>query len=221
MKNKTVTLIGATGLIGSHLLELMQNDPEISFIKVLVRRPVAFGNPKVKATVIDFTDHGALKSVISGSDIVFCAVGTTNKKVKGDKKEYKKVDYDIPVNAAKFSSETGCPQFVFVSSLGANSKSSNFYLKLKGEAEDTLRNMNIESLLIFRPSLLLGKRKEFRAGEIIGKLFIKPLSFLLPSKMKPIRALDVAKSMLSAAKKELKGITIYHYKEMKHEIKAV
>ena len=218
MNNKTVTLIGATGLIGSHLLGLLQSDQEISLIKVLVRRPVAFNNPKIKTIVLDFTDYETFKSEIKDSDIVFCAVGTTNKKVKGDKEEYKKIDYDIPVHAAKFSSETGCPQFVFVSSIGANSESNNFYLKLKGKVEDAICTMNIQTVLIFRPSLLLGKRQEFRLGELIGKIFIKAVSFLLPSQMKPIRAHDVAKSILEATKKGLKGNIIFHYKEMKQLI---
>lgn len=218
MKNKTATLIGATGLIGSYLLDLLQNDSEFSEIKVLVRRPVTFNNPIVKVAIIDFSDKESFKSEISESGVVFCAIGTTNQKMKGDKNEYRKIDYDIPVNAAKLSLETGCPQFVFVSSIGANSKSNNFYLKLKGEVEDTLCSLNIPSLLIFRPSLLIGKRQEFRLGEIIGKILMEPISFLLPTKMRPIKAYYVAKSMLEASKLDTRGINIYQYKEMKQLI---
>jgi len=218
MKNKTATIIGATGLIGSHLLDLLQNDTEFSVIKVLVRRPVAFNNPKVKVAIVDFTNLESYKSEINGSSVVFCAVGTTNKKMKGDKNEYRKTDYDIPVNAAKLSLETGCPQFVFVSSLGANSKSNNFYLKLKGEVEDTLCSLNIQSLLIFRPSLLIGKRRDFRFGEIIGKILIKPISFLFPTNMRPIKAYYVAKSMIEASKLDTIGINTYNYQEMKQLI---
>lgn len=218
MNNKTAILIGATGLIGSHLLELLQNDPEISLIKVLVRRPVVFSNPKIRTVVTDFTDHESFRSEFGKGDIVFCAVGTTNRKVKGDKSEYEKIDYEIPVNAANFSQEAGCSKFVFVSSVGANSRSKSFYLSLKGKVEDAICNMNIPTVLIFRPSLLLGKRQEFRAGELFGKIFIRAVAFLLPSKMKPVRAHSVAQSMLEAAIKELHGISIFHYKEMQQLI---
>jgi len=214
MKNRTATLIGATGLIGSHLLNILQNDTEFSFVKIIVRRPFQCNHPKVKVAVIDFADKEAYKSAIKGSDVVFCAVGTTNRKVKGNKNEYRKVDHDIPVNAAKFCSETGCPQFVYVSSVGADSKSKNFYLRLKGEVEDTLHNLSIDSILIFRPSLLLGKRKEFRSGEFVGTIFMNPVSFLLPSNLKPVKALRVAESMVESSKKDIKGIRIFHYKDM-------
>lgn len=219
MRNKTATLIGATGLIGSQLLGLLQDDSAFSEIKILVRRPIKIDNPKVKVSIIDFSDEESFQSEISGSSVVFCAVGTTNKKTKGDKNEYRKIDYNIPVTAAKLSLETGCKHFVLVSSYGANSKSNNFYTKLKGEVEDTLSSLNIPSLSIFRPSLLLGKRQEFRFGEIIATLLMNPLSFLLPTKIRPIKAYDVAKSMLEASKADTKGTKIYHYKEIMKSIK--
>jgi uncharacterized protein YbjT (DUF2867 family) len=218
MNEKTATIIGATGLIGSHLLELLQNDNYFNTIKVLVRRPVSFNHLKVKVITIDFSDHEAFKTAIAGSDTVFCAVGTTNKKVKGDKAAYRKVDYDIPVNAAKYCAETGCQNFALVSSVGANSKSRGFYIRLKGEVEEVISHMNIKTISVFRPSLLLGERQEFRFGELMGKIIIKPFSFLFPSKFKPIKASYVAKSMLLASKKELPGFQLYHFKEMKRLI---
>jgi len=214
MENRTVTIIGATGLIGSRLLQLLINDNYFETIKVLVRKPLVTDNPKVIVRVIDFLDTDSFRKEISGSNAVFCAVGTTQKKVKGDKKAYYKVDYDIPVNSAKFCKETDCPIFLLVSSVGADSKSNNFYLKLKGEVEDTLKEMNIPSVSVFRPSMLLGKRVEFRFGEIIAKAVTVPVSFLFPSKYKPVKAEIVAKSMIASAKKEAPGFQIYHYEDM-------
>jgi uncharacterized protein YbjT (DUF2867 family) len=215
MKEKTATIIGATGLIGNHLLELLQNDHDYSRIKVIVRRPVSFNHPKVQVAMIDFSDKEAFKSVISGSDVVFCAVGTTNQKMKGDKRAYREVDFDIPVNAASFCAETGCPHFAVVSSVGANPNGSNFYIRLKGEVEDRISRMNIQSISVFRPSLLLGKRQEFRLGEQIAKAIFKPLSFLLPSKFRPIAAYDVARSMIAAVQNDLPGFHIFHFREMR------
>lgn len=213
MEGKTAIIIGATGLIGSNVVQILQHDEHFETVKVVVRRPVSFDS-QTKVIVIDFSDEIAFKSAIAGSDAVFCAVGTTTKKVKGNKDAYRKADYDIPVNAARFCAETGCANFLLVSSVGANSKSKNFYLKLKGEVEDAVRKMNIRSVSVFRPSMLLGKRQEFRFGEKIVQPLIKTFSFLLPSKYKPITALIVAKAMVSASKQDISGFQIYHYKKI-------
>ena len=214
MKVKTAAILGATGLIGSHLVELLKNDREYDVIKVIVRRPVAIDHPKISVNVIDFTDESAFKSAIAESDAVFCAVGTTNRKVKGDKAAYRKVDFDIPVKAAKFCEQTGCNTFLLVSSIGANSNSGNFYLKLKGEVEDAVGTLNIQSISVFRPSFLLGERQENRSGEKIAKALSSSLSFLFPSRYKPINAFDVARSMVSASVKNIPGFRIYQYNEM-------
>ena len=216
MKRKTVTLIGATGLIGGHLLELLQHDDFAEEIKVVVRRPVSFNHPKIQVIVIDFSDEISFREAISGSDAVFCTVGTTNHKTKGDKTAYRKVDYDIPVNAAKYCSEAGSTHFLLVSSVGANSKSNNFYLQLKGEVEDRVRIMNIPAVSVFRPSMLLGKRQEFRLGETIAQALMVPVSYLIPPMYRPIKAFDVAKSMVAVSKIDTSGFHIYHYKEMKN-----
>ncbi len=216
MKRKTVTLIGATGLIGGHLLELLQHDDFAEKIKVVVRRPIPFNHPKIQVIVIDFSDEISFREAISGSDAVFCAVGTTNHKTKGDKAAYRKVDYDIPVNAAKYCSEEGSSHFLLVSSVGANTKSNNFYLQLKGEVEDRVRIMNIPAVSVFRPSMLLGKRQEFRLGETIAQALMVPVSFLIPPMYRPIKAFDVAKSMVAVSKIDTSGFHIYHYKEIKN-----
>ena len=214
MKEKTAAIIGSTGLIGGKLLELLLNDNYFNVIRVIVRRPVEFNNPAVRVIVIDFSDEVSFRSAIDGCDALFCAVGTTQNKVKGDRAAYYKVDYDIPVNAARFCKETGCPAFLLVSSVGADSRSKNFYLKLKGEVEDKLREMKIASVSVFRPSMLLGKRNEFRFGEEVAKAISAPLSFLFPSKYKPVKAENVARAMIAASKKGIPGFHVYHYKEM-------
>ncbi|RQV95171.1 oxidoreductase [bacterium] len=215
MAHKSATIIGATGLIGSHLLKQIQTDDQFKSVKILVRRPIGYTHPKIKELVVDFEDPEALKSGIEGSDAVFCAVGTTNKKVSGNKAAYRKVDYDIPVQAAQFAAETGCNTFAVVSAVGADSNSKNFYTRLKGEMEEAIQQKNIPTLLIFRPSLLLGKRNETRIAESLGKWIMKPLSFLIPDRMKPIEAEDVAQAMIHAANSDLKGVHIFHYREIK------
>src|SRR4030095_12649157 len=123
------TIIGATGLIGNYLLHELLNDPFYDIIKILIRRPLDITHPKLEKKIVDFNDSDSLLVAIDNSDVVFCAVGTTQKKVKGDKEAYRKVDYDIPVKAARFCKETGCNTFVLISSVGASSKSKTFYLR--------------------------------------------------------------------------------------------
>ncbi|RYM35657.1 NAD-dependent epimerase/dehydratase family protein [Brumimicrobium glaciale] len=221
---RTATLLGATGLIGGHILDFLKKDSAFDEVRIIVRRPLKIDHPKVKVVVIDFEDEAQFKSAMEGSDVVFCAIGTTQKKVKGDKKLYRTIDFDIPVNAAKHSIKYGCKQFLIVSSLGADSKKKGFYLKLKGEVEDALKEkvhspVGFDSLSIFRPSLLLGDRSESRIAEGIGQFFSKALKFLIPGNYKPIEGKDVAKAMVEVAKLDKKGVEIYHYEEMEGLIK--
>jgi uncharacterized protein YbjT (DUF2867 family) len=214
MEKKTAAILGASGLIGGHLLRKLMEDSEFISIRVITRRPLPIEHSKVKQLVIDFSDCEALKKSLLGCNTVFCTVGTTRKKVKGDKVAYRKVDFDIPVTAAKICAEAGIKQFLLVSSIGAESSSGNFYLKLKGEVEDVIRKLPIPSISIFRPSMLLGKRQESRPTETFGQAIMGSLSFLIPDNYKPIKAEKVANSMLAASKSNQKGLKIYGYSEM-------
>jgi uncharacterized protein YbjT (DUF2867 family) len=211
----TATLIGSTGLIGNHLLELLLNNDYFDTVRILVRRPFELSHPKLEKKLVDFADMESYRLALEDSDVIFCAVGTTQKKVKGDKAAYRRVDYDIPVNAAKLGKLCGCKTFVLVSSIGANSKSKNFYLKLKGEVEDEVKVVGLKSVHIMRPSVLLGDRKESRFGEKIAQGIMKTISFLFPSKYKPIHSRDVAKAMVRSAKENIPGFIIKEYSDIK------
>lgn len=213
------TLIGATGLIGSHLLELLLNDEYFDTVRILVRRPFELNHPKLEKKLVDFSDKESFRLALEESDVIFCAVGTTQKKVKGDKEAYRKVDYDIAVNAAQLGKLCGCETFVLVSSVGANPKSNNFYLKLKGEIEESVKSTGIKSIQIIRPSVLLGNRKESRPAEKISMLVMSAFSILIPSRYKAIKAIDVAKAMISVSKMSDKVFSILHYREIKENIR--
>jgi uncharacterized protein YbjT (DUF2867 family) len=127
------------------------------------------------------------------------------------------------VKAARFCKETGCSQFLLVSSVGADKNSSNFYLRLKGEVEDAIFNNSIPSMHIFRPSLLLGKRREQRSGEKIAQTVMPLFSFALFgkwSKYKPIEAENVAKAMISASKSGTPGHHVYEYADLRKLIRS-
>jgi uncharacterized protein YbjT (DUF2867 family) len=215
MNDKIATIIGVTGLIGSHLYELLKKDKTFQTIRLLVRRPMTKDDPSTEIKLVDFSDAESVLLAIEGSEVVFCTVGTTNKKVRGDKEAYRKVDFDIPVKAARFCKMTGCETFVLVSAVGANRTSGNFYLKLKGETEDAVNEVGLDAVHILRPSMLLGDRKEFRLGEKIGKGFMKATSFMLPARYRPIHVRDVAEAMLGVVKEKRKGVFVYEYSEMK------
>ena len=214
----TAALIGSTGFIGEYLLALLLKDNYFDTVRILVRRPVEQKEPGLEIKLVDFNDAESFKLALEEVDTIFCCVGTTNKKVNGDKDMYRKVDYDIPIKAAKFGKDAGCEKFILVSSVGANSKSNNFYLKLKGEVEESMQTTGIHSIHILQPSILLGDRHEKRPGEMIGKITMKTFSFILVGnlrKYRPVHGLTVAKAMLNAAKSGSPGLHKYEYDGIK------
>ena len=215
MKFKQVTLFGATGLIGSYLLEFLLKDSDIHLINVVGRNSFHLQHDKINNIVIDFEDVHSISDSIEGSEVVFVSIGTTMSKVNGDKLKYKSVDFDIIFNIANACKQKNIEQFIYVSSLGANSNSSNFYLRLKGEIDEAVTELNLTSTSIFRPSVLLGKRNESRPGEKIMQFVMPLLDFMIPAKSKAIKAKDVAKSMFNTSKNYNSGVRIYHYNEIK------
>ena len=215
MKFKQVTLFGATGLIGSYLLEFLLKDSDIHLINVVGRNPFHLQHDKINNIVIDFEDVSSISNSITGSEAVFVSIGTTMSKVNGDKIKYKSVDFDIIFNIANACKQKNINQFIYVSSLGANPNSSNFYLRLKGEIDEAVAKLNLNSTYIFRPSILLGKRNESRPGEKIMQFVMPLLDFMIPSNSKAIKAEDVAKSMLNTIKNYKSGLHIYQYNQIK------
>lgn len=222
MKPQTAVVLGATGLIGNNLVKLLLDDEAFSKVRVLVRRPYEMQHAKLEVQHVNFDDITDFKDKLGLGDSIFCCVGTTNSKVKGDKSVYRKVDYNIPVNAARLGLEAAFSNFLLVSSVGANAASNNFYIKLKGEVEEVVSKVPLQRVHILQPSMLLGDRKEFRLGESIGKGVMKGLSFAFAGsiqKYKGIEASDVAKAMVAASKIEVNGVRKYQYKEMMELIK--
>jgi len=214
MKFEEITIFGATGLIGGLLIKLLIDDSDFERIKVVSRKPLLFNDKKIISKIIDFSNYKSLSKTVKNSKIVFSTIGTTQSKVNGNNKEYRKIDFDILYNIAKACKENKVENLLFVSSSGANLNSNSFYLKLKGEIEKSILDLNLKSTSVFRPSLLLGKRKEKRLGEKIAQIIMPFFSFLMPKNYKPIKADLVAKSMVNASKSFNPGFKIYHYPEI-------
>jgi len=207
--DKKVVIIGSTGLIGGHLVEQLQQNPAIGQILLPVRRQVNFSQSKAMTVEVDFTDKEALRACVKGADAIFCAIGTTQQRVNGDKRLYKTIDFDIPVLVAKLCEEESVQYFAIVSSVGADSQSNNFYLQLKGDVEQAVQAFKIERIAIFRPSMLLGERKEFRLMEKVSKHIMQVFAFLIPKRYKGVQAAQVAKTMIQDAFRHHKGVQIY------------
>lgn len=222
MSKYTAVVIGATGLIGHSLLELLLEHEKIEGVSVLTRRTVGIEHPKLEEQIVDFQNREELRLKMGKGDLFFCCIGTTQKKVRGDKEEYKKIDFGIPVTTAEIAFDKGFSTYLFVSSVGADSKSKNFYLQLKGKAEDVITSIGFKNTAIFRPSILLGKRDEYRAGENAAKALMRFSSGLFVGRYKKYRAIEaseVAKAMVLVGTGNGKGVHIYEYQKMMKVIK--
>jgi uncharacterized protein YbjT (DUF2867 family) len=167
-----------------------------------VRKPTGLSHPKLTEIPVDFDQLESAKDSFKGVDSIFCTLGTTMAKA-GSKETFYKVDYTYVVKMAEIGKETGASQFLVVTALGTDKNSPIFYNKVKGEAEEAIIKSGIGGIKIFRPSLLLGDRKENRPGEKIGEIvgnLVSPLLFGFLKKYKPIQAEKVALAMWKASK---------------------
>ncbi len=200
MHKKTAILFGATGLTGSLLLTKLIQDERYETIKVFTRSVPDARSDKLQIINIDLEDLEKYSDEISGNDL-FCCLGTTIKKA-GTKDNFRKVDLEWPALIASIAHKNGVPNFLMISSIGADPGSSNFYLRTKGEAEKAVQQYDFKKTVILRPSMLLGKRKEFRLLEELGKIIMKPVKLILRGKLKKYRPIDaerVAKAMIKFA----------------------
>lgn len=197
---KTAIILGASGLTGGFLLEKLLVDDKYETIKLFSRSRIKGLPSKVQQYIGNLLELEQFKDEFT-ADEVYCCIGTTAKKTP-DKAMYKKIDYGIPVAAARLAKENGIATYLVVSAMGANKNSSVFYNKTKGEMEQAVVDQAIPNTSILRPSLIGGEREEQRALEKIGlsvfkaiqPLFIGPLK-----KYKIINAESIAQAMLNLA----------------------
>lgn len=218
--NKTALVLGSSGLIGSLLLEKLFNHPDYSTIITIVRKPQQINHPKLIEIVTDFNSEINLDD-IETIDSIFSCLGTTRKKTP-DLDAYHKIEVDIPNQFAKLGIQKGLTKFHYISAIGANTNSSNFYLKMKGEAERTLQKNTIKQLFLYRPSLLIGNRAEYRLAENISAKIFPLINFFLRgnlSKYKSIEAEKVAQSLLeNDLQLNSEKVSVLYYNEIINSI---
>lgn len=209
----TAVVLGSSGLVGSFVLKELIEDARCSQIYLFNRTSVSNLHPKVHETLVDFNALSEFQWNIKVDVLINC-IGTTRKKTP-NLKSYEAIDIDIPLNVAKLLIPNGCTEIHAVSSVGANANSSNFYLKIKGTLEQSLMILPIPVVRIYRPSMLMGNRKEYRFGESIGRFIVPLLDFFtFKGKYHSIQASQVAKAIRSKVQIAESGRFVLHYKEM-------
>jgi uncharacterized protein YbjT (DUF2867 family) len=202
---KTALVLGATGLIGDLLTHRLIDSPVYEKVKVLVRKSLTWQHPRLQEVQFDF-DHP--NGLLTQADDIFCCLGTTMRKA-GSKAAFRKVDYQYPMDIARLGLANGASQFSIVTAMGADVKSAFFYNQVKGEVERDLTTLNYPTLLIFRPSLLLGNRSESRFGERLAEGAMRLFNPLIPTKYKGVDAAKVTNAMLQTAQDNLRGKHVF------------
>jgi len=215
MEKRNALIAGATGLVGSSLLKQLLADNKYEKVVIISRKLIDSKNPKLIQKQIDFDEIELLKLDFKVDD-VFCALGTTIK-TSGSQDAFYKVDYTYVVNLGKWCVANNVKRLLIVSAMGASAKSGIFYNRVKGEMETAVSQLNIPQIQVFRPSLLMGNRKEKRGGEKIAQAVMGTLGFIFAGpllKYKGIHADVVAKAMITAAREDRKGFTVFESGEM-------
>ncbi len=213
---KSALLFGASGLVGSSLLTQLLDNPSYDKIIIVVRKPLNIQHPKLTTLIGDYAALPALKPQLK-ADEIFIALGTTKKKTP-DQNEYYQIDHDYPVLAARIAKENGARSVLLVSAIDANANSKIFYVSTKGKVEADITALGFEHTYIFRPSMLVGDRKESRPAE---KLFIALFSVLNPlfagswKRYHSIHVKDLAAAMIHAANDLSVKAKRYHWQDMR------
>jgi len=210
MKKMTALVVGATSLVGKELVKVLLASDDYDKITVWVRRPLGIHHRNLEEKQIDF-EMLATYTIAEAVDHLYCCLGTTIKKA-GTQNAFKTVDFGYPLLLARAAKVAAVRQFVVISAMGASVKSRSFYSRTKGEMEEALRELDLPGLHIVRPSLLLGKRREFRMGEQLAAMLTSIIPFVFIGgfeKYKPIPAKAVAYAMYRVANQELTGNHIY------------
>ena len=207
---RAALLVGATGLVGGHCLELLLQDDAWEQVAVLGQRELGTTHRKLVQRVVDF-DRLAELGEVPRVDDVFCCLGTTIKHA-GSEEAFRRVDFAYVHELARLASRQRAGQFLLVSAVGADRQSRVFYNRVKGEVEDAVRELPFDGVHIFRPSLLLGERRESRPGERLAILAGRALGFMLVGPLgryRPSAARAVAAAMVRIAKDAARGVHLY------------
>lgn len=208
-------LLGATGLVGGHVLRQALANPAVSVIIAPTRKPLppyAAGGKTLINPQISFED---LRTCVQEGtvDAAICALGTTMHKA-GSRDAFRQVDYDYPLAFARLAQSLGASTFALTSAAGADPDSRFFYNRVKGELEQALLQENFRSLTFVRPGVIGGARKEVRPGEMALKLALQVFAPLLPGRWRLNPAAEIAARFIQSALNPQPGIFIIRAADM-------
>lgn len=196
----TALVIGSTGMVGRELIKQLCESSEFEQVISFVRRSSGFSHPKLQEHVVNFDQPESWKELLKG-DVLFSCMGTT-LAAAGSKASQYKVDYTYQYETARMAAENNVPVYVLVSSTGANANSALFYPKIKGQLDEAALKLGFKSVQILRPGQLYGERQQKRSAELFAvKMMFAMNSLGIFKKYRPIHASEVAKAMISAAKR--------------------
>lgn len=204
-------LVGATGLVGRHVLQQALADPRVASIVAPTRRPLP-AHAKLSSPLVDYErldDDAAWWR----ADAVICTLGTT-LRTAGSKAVVRRVDHDYPLAVAQRAHARGTPTYVLNSAIGADAASRFFYNRVKGELEEALQQAGFESLTLVRPGLIGGQRDEFRLGERLAAGVLRAVGPVLPRQWRVNPAENIAKALLEAALVAQPGVRIIGAEQM-------
>lgn len=207
---RTAVIAGYTGLVGKQLLAQLLHDPRYAGLVGIGRREPPQADAKLKWVKSDLTDLNKIGSKLAADD-AFCCLGTT-LRAAGSKAAFEAVDYHMVVNFARAAHGAGAKRMFLVSSLSASPKSPIYYSRIKGRAEQALREEAFDTLHVVQPSLLLGERTEARPGEIVAQRLapVFNLAMVGPlAKYRAIRAEDVAGALVELSRREDRGVFVH------------
>lgn len=211
----TAVIAGASGLVGSHCLRLLLAEPRYAGTTALGRSALSREHPKLAQRVLDFDTLNTLTDLPRGADF-FCCLGTTMKRA-GSRDAFRLVDFGYVRDLARLAARHEAPRFLLVSALGADPRSSVFYNRVKGEAEEAVRQAVGAAAHVFRPSLLVGERTESRPAERLAMALLRPISVLMVGPLhayRPIAAATVARAMVRVALEKRPGPRVYRSDEI-------
>ena len=210
-----VMIAGASGFVGQRVLQALLNDPDIYEVHAFVRRPLPFTHARLQQHVQDLGRLEQLTPNFS-ADAAFNCLGTTIR-VAGSQEAFRAVDQDAVLAFARLAQRARVRHFLSVSAIGASPRSGNFYSRVKGEVEKSLRALGFETLTLLRPSLLTGGRQEFRLGERIGHWLSAPVAPLMIGPLaayRPVSGDIVARAMAAAVHRSKPGVRALTRKDM-------
>lgn len=209
---KVALLAGASGLVGSYVLEGLLDAPDFSRVYAITRRPLGREHARIANRIVQFDK---LESQLQGltCHVAFCCLGSTRREAGSDD-EFYKVDVEYVLAFARAARKAGAQRFIVVSSAGADPRSRVFYLRTKGEMEQALAELGFASVDIMQPGPLLGWRRQIRPLELVAAVFMPLVNPLLVGSQvakRSISARSVAAAMIAAARSGRKGMYRYTY----------